>query len=58
MLISYLSANLDAADPGDRAGGQVGSFGAETLIGRAGQPAEPARVYVLLAFPGVQLHHR
>jgi hypothetical protein len=42
VLISYLSAHLDAADPGDHAGGQVGSSGAETLVGRAGQPAELA----------------
>ena len=58
VLISYLPAHLDAADPGDHAGG----------TGRLLRREDPHRPYRTAGgtrlgsrvpgFPGVQLHHR
>ena len=42
-------ADLDAADPGDHAAGEGRAVRGDTPLGRAGQPAELAPVYVLLA---------
>ena len=41
--------HLDAADPSTMPPEKVASFGENTPLGRAGQPAELAPVYVLLA---------
>ena len=38
--------------------GMVEGFGEQSLLGRAGQPAELASAYVFLASAGGQLHHR
>ena len=42
-------SDLDSADSGHYARGKVANFGDDTPLGRAGQPAELAPVYVLLA---------
>jgi NAD(P)-dependent dehydrogenase (short-subunit alcohol dehydrogenase family) len=41
--------DLDAADPLDHAAGEGEDHGEDTPIGRAGQPAELAGIFVLLA---------
>ena len=40
---------MDTADPGDNGRGEGGSFGAQSPMGRAAQPAELAPSYVFLA---------
>ena len=40
---------MDPADPGDDAAAKTDSFGEQTPIGRAAQPAELAPAYVFFA---------